>query len=203
MNTGAVTMQFTKEFLYAFNHSMIFEVGGFWNPNDPEVIAGLSQTKEQRRKVGYVNIPQDRGGLTKYGVAQNANPRVDVQNLNLAGAMRVYFDSYWTTAKCAQIPYPVQIMHFDAAVNHGVGTAAKMLQEAVGVTADGAIGPATLSKMREIPPVELINRLNAIRVARFNRIVQRNPSQQMFLRGWLNRAAAVHKYTLAQLARQS
>lgn len=193
-------MQFTKEFLYAFNHSMLFEVGAFWNPNDPEVIAGLCQTKEQRRKVGYVNIPQDRGGLTKYGVAQNANPRVDVQNLNLAGAMRVYFDAYWTPAKCDQVPYPVQIMHFDAAVNHGVGTAAKMLQEAVGATPDGAIGPATLAKLQAMNPAELINRLNAIRVARFNRIVQRNPSQQMFLRGWLNRAAAVHKYTLAQLA---
>lgn len=193
-------MQFTKEFVYAFNHSMLFEVGGFWNPNDPEVIAGLCATREQRRKVGYVNIPQDRGGLTKYGVAQNANPRVDVQNLNLAGAMRVYFDSYWTPARCAQVPYPVQIMHFDAAVNHGVGTAIKMLQEAVGAVPDGAIGPVTLGKLQQMNPAELINRLNAIRVARFNRIVQRNPSQAMFLKGWLRRADEVHKYTLAQLA---
>ena len=32
-------------------------------------------------------------------------------------------------------------MHFDASVNHGLGAAAKMLQEAAGVAIDGEIGP--------------------------------------------------------------
>lgn len=192
-------MQFTKEFLYAFNHTMLFEVGAFWNPNDPEVIAGLVETREQRRKVGFVNIPQDRGGLTKYGVAQNANPRVDVQNLNLAGAMRVYFDAYWTPARCNQIPYPVQIMHFDAAVNHGVGTAARMLQRAVGATPDGVIGPVTLAKLQAMPPAQIVDALHRIRVDRFNAIVRNDPSQQMFLRGWLRRANEVYQYTRSML----
>ena len=193
-------MQFSKSFLYAFNHSMQFEIGPWWNPNDPEVIAGLCETREQRKKVGYVNIPQDRGGLTKYGIAKNANPQVNVQNLDLSQAMQVYFNSYWLPSKCELIPYPIQIMHFDAAVNHGVKTACKMLQESVGAVPDGVIGQVTLGKISQTNPRAIIDNLNNIRVARFNRIVQRDASQQMFLRGWLNRAAAVHKYTLAQLA---
>ena len=36
-------------------------------------------------------------------------------------------------------------MHFDASVNHGVGGAARMLQEACDVDIDGEIGPDTLA----------------------------------------------------------
>lgn len=192
-------MNFTPEFLDAFNHSMLYEVGPWWNPKDPEVIAGAYATKDQRRKIGYVNIPQDRGGLTKYGVAKNANPTVDVQNLTLDGAMQIYFDRYWLTSKSDKIPYPVQIMHYDAAVNHGPGRAAKMLQEAVGAVPDGAIGPVTMAKVAATDRAVLLKALNDIRVARFKSIVQRDASQQMFLKGWLRRASEVYEYAKAHL----
>lgn len=192
-------MQFSPEFLAAFNHSMLYEVGPWWNPNDPDVISGQCLSKEQRKKVGYVNIKQDRGGLTKYGIAINSNPEVDVQNLNLNQAMEVYFRKYWLASKSNLVPYPAQIMHYDVAVNHGVGRAVKMLQEAVGALPDGALGPVTLAKVGSLNPNELLGRLNKMRVDRFHNIVRNNPSQAMFLNGWLRRASEVYNYALAQL----
>ena len=192
-------MNFPREFIYAFDHSMLYEVGPWWNPNDPDVIRGACATNDQRRKVGYVNIAQDRGGLTKYGIAKNANPEVDVQNIDLAGAMDVFFRKYWLASKSDKIPFPIQIMHYDAAVNHGVGRAAKMLQQAVGATQDGIIGPATLARVNAMSPAQLAEALNKIRVDRFNAIVRNDPSQKVFLRGWLRRADEVYRFTKSML----
>lgn len=192
-------MTFSNEFISAFNHAMQFEVGPWWNPNDPETQSGACATAPQRKKTGYVNIVQDRGGLTKFGVAQNANPDVDVQNLNLAQAMQIYYNRYWLAGHCEKVPYPVQIMHFDACINHGVGRAAKMLQSAVGVNPDGAIGPMTIQAISRMNPRDLIEKLNSDRVNRFQSIVNNNESQRIFLRGWLNRAQAVYQYALSKL----
>ena len=40
------------------------------------------------------------------------------------------------------------MMHFDGCVNHGNGRAARMLQEAVGATIDGDIGPKSLGAIK-------------------------------------------------------
>jgi lysozyme family protein len=58
-------------------------------------------------------------------------------------------------------------MHFDAAVNHGVGAAARMLQEAAGATIDGEIGPETLTAVRAMPVRELLERYAGIRRQRY------------------------------------
>ena len=43
------------------------------------------------------------------------------------------------------LPPALALLVFDAAVNNGVARAARWLQQALGVTADGAIGPVTLA----------------------------------------------------------
>lgn len=190
----------TDAFKAAFAHAMLYEIGAFFNVNDPEVIAGLCETKEQKKKVGYVNIKEDTGGLTKYGIAKNANPEVDVQNLNLAGAMEIYERKYWNVAKCEQLVYPVSIMHFDCAVNMGVGRAAKFLQQAVGAVQDGIIGPKTIDAVNCTNPAVVIEKYAAAREARYNGIVAANPSQAKFLNGWLRRNNEVKQYCLDKLA---
>lgn len=178
---------------------MLYEVGAFWDPNDPEVIAGYIETREQRRKVGYVNIPQDRGGETKYGVAQKANPRVNVRDLDLEGAMAVYFDKYWLLGKCDRLPYPLTIIHFDGCVNHGPGRAAKFLQSAAGVGVDGVIGEFTLAAIADQDQATIIQNISNERTQFYHDIVARNPSQKMFLNGWLRRINEVTEYTLNAL----
>lgn len=189
-------MEYTTNFLSAFNHTMLYEVGGFWNPSDPDVINGTITTNAQRQKVGYVNIPQDRGGETKYGVARNANPNVDVYALDLSGAQQIYFEKYWLAGSCDKLSDKVALMHFDTCVNMGVGRGNKFLQQVVGAVVDGQIGPKTLAAVNAMNPSQLIVALQNARIDFYNSIVQRNPSQQVFLKGWLRRVNEVAQFAL-------
>ena len=44
---------------------------------------------------GYVNDPNDPGGETKYGIAKNSHPNVDIANLTLDQAKAIYKTEYW------------------------------------------------------------------------------------------------------------
>lgn len=191
---------FTDDFLHAFDHAMQYEIGGFFNPQDPEVIQGMYETRDQRRKVGYVNIPADRGGETKYGIAQNANPEVSVRDLDLNGAMQVYFNKYWLTGSCDRLPYPLTIIHFDGCVNHGVKRANRFLQQALGVADDGQVGNGTLGALSQAPIDAVIAGIADRRRAFYQSIVNRDPSQAMFLKGWMRRIDEVYDYTVKQLS---
>jgi lysozyme family protein len=182
-------MELTQDFVEAFNHAMLYEVGPFWDPTDPDVIAGNFTTREQRKKVGYVNIPGDRGGETKYGIAQNSHPGLVVRALNLDAAMEVYFNEYWLRGHCDQLQFPVSLIHFDGCVNHGLGRAAKFLQRTLGVADDGAIGQGTLNAANAADPRELIDGIAQRRDDFYNAIVQRDSSQGIFPQ-WL---AAPHR----------
>lgn len=189
-------MEFSEAFLHAFNHAMIYEVGAFWNPEDPEVQAGLIATSAQRKKVGYVNIPADTGGETKYGIAQRPNPEINVRGLDLAQAMEVYHRKYWLSGKCDLLPYNVAVIHFDGCVNHGVGRACKFLQRSVGAVEDGVIGNMTIAAVNEKAPDAVIESISSTRTDFYNAIVQRNASQGIFLKGWLRRISEVTDYSL-------
>lgn len=177
----------------AFNFTMKYEVGSFWNPKDPDVIAGLCDTPSRRIKTGYVNDPKDRGGETKFGIAKKANPGVDIKKLDLAGAKAIYEKNYWKAAKCDLFSPKVSFAMFDAAVNHGPRTAAKMLQRAVGAVVDGAIGPGTMKAVNAKSQDEVLKLMLADRRRFFNAIVTNDQSQAKFLKGWLNRVADIEK----------
>lgn len=192
-------MELTEDFVDAFNHAMLYEVGSFWDPSDPDVIAGNFSTREQRRKVGYVNIPADRGGETKFGIAQNANQQIRVRDLDLEGAMEVYFQNYWLRGKCDLLPYPVSLIHFDGCVNHGIGRANKFLQRAVGAADDGVVGQGTLKAVSETNPKQIIESISEQRANFYQSIVKNNPSQGIFLKGWMRRIDEVTAFTLDSL----
>ena len=40
---------------------------------------------------GYVNDPDDPGGETKYGIAKKSNPDVDIANLTIEEAKKIYY----------------------------------------------------------------------------------------------------------------
>jgi len=190
---------FSKEYTDAFNHLMLDEVGPLWNPKDPDVIAGSITTPEQKKKVGYVNIKQDTGGETKFGVAKNANPDLDITNLTMEQAMQVYFDRYWIPGKCDKLSAAVSAIHFDGCVNHGVGRANKFLQTSVGVTADGSIGPVTLNTISIKNQKEIVEAISALRLKFYNDIVANKPSQKVFLKGWTNRIKNITSYALSKI----
>lgn len=130
----------------------------------------------------------DAGGLTKYGISQAAYPGLDIASLTKADAIAIYKRDYWDKAQCEEIPYPLDIMLFDTAVNHGVTKAVKILQESLGIAADGVIGQETRAAARKannsIYTVFMINRLYAYTEAK---------SWPTFREGWKNRLVQLAK----------
>lgn len=147
---------------------------------------------------GYVNHKSDRGGATNYGITQNTylgwltSKKIayrDVSLLTIGEAKLIYMDNYWLPSKCDQLPPNIRDLHFDAAVNHGVVGAARILQDALKINADGVIGPVTIRAAQVANPDALRARYIAIRYRFYGDIINRDRSQLVFIAGWLNRMA--------------
>ena len=80
---------------------------------------------------GYVNDPKDPGGETKYGLCKRSYPTVDIKALTIEQAKAIYKRDYWDKVKGDDLPFPLNLFMFDAAVNQGVDPAIKMLQAAL------------------------------------------------------------------------
>jgi hypothetical protein len=65
----------------------------------------------------YTNDPYDPGGETKYGISKRYNPDIDVKNLTLEQAKKIYLEKYWIPAGCDDVPFPMDICLFDSQVN--------------------------------------------------------------------------------------
>lgn len=137
----------------------------------------------------------DRGGLTKWGVTQGAYDRWRVKTgqaprpvteMTEAEMRAVYLDDYWMPAGCDQLPDELAEAVFDMAVNSGATRAVRTLQRVLGVTVDGVPGPETFSAAHEAGPMVALHFLKA-RAALYRDIVRDDPSQVVFLAGWINR----------------
>lgn len=118
----------------AWLFTMKEEVGQFWTiafEADPEVMAGLIDTADQRRKVGYVNRAGFPGGETKFGVAQKPNPSFNVRTAEYAPAKKLGFNNYWKSSKVSCTTYGplVSIMLFDMNYLHGDGNSRSILSK--------------------------------------------------------------------------
>jgi lysozyme family protein len=90
------------------------------------------------------------------------------------------------------------LVHYDCAVNCGVSSAAKQLQRALNdlgkqVTIDGVIGPLSLKAVSELPNDKLTAACLSVRESFYTALAAENPSQGVFLKGWLNRTARVRQ----------
>lgn len=164
-------------------------------------------TVSPRIEGGYVDNPHDPGGATNHGVTQRVYdawretqglPLRSVREIELPETESIYRHMYWHPAHCDQMPDSLAICHFDFAVNHGVTGAAKVLQEAAGVTADGIIGPATLAAIEGT--LGITAKYLDARAQWYRDDVVRNPAQGEFLDGWLNRVAQLRAYVGVQEA---
>lgn len=77
---------------------------------------------------GIVSDPNDKGGITKYGIAQKFNPKVDVPNLSIEQAREIYRVSYYAPLNVESLPFDLALSCFDLAVNGGVATAMNVLK---------------------------------------------------------------------------
>lgn len=107
---------------------------------------------------GYVNHPKDPGGETNLGVTKRVYEEwggtKEMRDLTVEDVAPIYEKNYWGRLKCDKLPVGLDLCVFDFGVNAGTGRAAKYLQRMIGASADGAIGPNTLSKVREFVSAE-------------------------------------------------
>lgn len=94
---------------------------------------------------GLADDPRDPGGLTKFGISQRSYPNEDIRALTLDRAKFLYKRDYWTPIRGDELPFRWALLCFDCAVNQGVDTAIRLLQDAVGVMVDGKLGTRTLA----------------------------------------------------------
>lgn len=99
---------------------------------------------------GKIGVGQLKG--TKFGVSAMAYPNLDIKNLTLDQAKDIYLRDYWNKARCDDLPDGIDYLVFDAAINHGIGNAAKLLQRSVGAVDDGVIGPKTIALVKTKDP---------------------------------------------------
>lgn len=102
---------------------------------------------------GYVNHPKDPGGETNLGVTKRVYEEwggtKDMKDLTVEDVAPIYEKNYWNRIKGDQLPDGLDLCVFDFGVNAGTGRAAKYLQQMIGTTPDGGIGPMTLKKLDE------------------------------------------------------
>jgi lysozyme family protein len=138
------------------------------------------------------NIPGDAGGLTKYGISKAANPEVDVANLTAEQAQAIYAAKYWTPAGCDKVKDELKYILFDTAVNMGVGTAIKLLQQSAGANVDGILGADTIAKSNNVSGAAFL----FYRECSDSQIVAHRVDQVKFLGGWTARNMSIYSMLL-------
>lgn len=134
--------------------------------------------------------PDDRGGLTKYGISQRSYPNVDIRNLTEEQAKEIYKRDYWDKVKADDIQsQEVAENIFDTAVNMGPRTAGRLAQMAADVEpVDGVIGPISVAGLNKKDPETFIAEFTIAKIARYAHLCNRDRSQRKYLLGWINRA---------------
>lgn len=154
---------------------------------------------------GYVNHKADRGGPTKFGITLKtysswAEKQCSIEELKLineATAHQIYYKRYYNKPGINKLPEELWFQMLDCSINHGPSRAIKLLQKTINSTfngvlsVDGRLGNYTLGACAHEQYVlgdDLNNNLVDRRIKFYCKIVRRDKTQSVFLRGWLKRA---------------
>lgn len=144
---------------------------------------------------GYVDNPADPGGKTNMGITQRyldravaADPTLPthVADLTIEQVTGLYRRDQWTAVHGDALPPALAALAIDSAINEGPSEAAVLLQQALGVTADGVIGPGTIAAAGRAPAsvaAEYASR-RAVHYAHINK--------DCFELGWMRRLFRVY-----------
>lgn len=150
---------------------------------------------------GYTDNPNDRGGRTNMGVTQGfldtykerAGVNVDdVIHLKKEDAIELY-RTEWNTYGFGMLDNSnIMKLVYDFAVNSGPKVAIKYLQRILNrkgknLAVDGYIGEYTNSAVNSVDEKWLAREIQKARAEHCDRIVDQDPKQREFIKGWFNR----------------
>lgn len=151
---------------------------------------------------GFTNDSSDSGGATNWGITigdyslwrrqhgWDTTTVQDVKDMTRDEAAQIYLASYWNRANLGGIDLQsVATAIFDMGVNMGLKMGVEFAQRVVGVAVDGIIGPTTMLALNAIKDekqfmIEFVGLVHGHYIG----IVENNPKDSVFLRGWLSRA---------------
>ena len=176
---------------------------------------------------GLSDDPEDKGGLTKYGVSMaylqdmaktrpsvlrdilgtSTITRQVVKDLTKDQAWRLFKFSFWDPFKLDEMPLAVALCCYDMAVNHGSFNAMKIIQRGANIlpsvmpklAVDGKFGPKTRAAMNLLNCPAGIAAVASKRQSFYDTIVANNPKQKVFIKGWTNRCRAMKRQALEWL----
>ncbi len=144
----------------------------------------------------------DNGGITNMGISlrflRSVQPEATeeaIRTMTHETAKELYYKYFWLPAYDT-MPEDAACRVFDMSVVSGPVQAAKCIQRALlacghAIKDDGIIGNKTMAAIRTTKPELLLPALRSEMAAHFRCIVARDPSQHVFLDGWLKRAYSV------------
>ena len=143
---------------------------------------------------GYVNNPNDPGGETKFGISKRSYPSLNIANLTREMAKAIYLKDFWLPL--GEDAHPaIKYQAFDFAVNAGIQTAIRKLQQAIGVADDGNFGPISRKTMNEMPTSAVLFLYNAKRIEFYASL----STFSTFGKGWVRRVAKNLQYAAIDL----
>lgn len=144
---------------------------------------------------GFVNHPEDKGGITNCGITletfrsffgQDKTVK-DLQSMSYGMWKDIIKAGYWDKVKGDEIEnQSLAELIADWCVNSGL-SAIRKVQDVLGCKPDGIVGPITLSLINSSDAEKLHERIWNARHQFYINIVKRNPRQKVFMNGWMNR----------------
>lgn len=127
---------------------------------------------------------------TKFGIAANTYPNIDIKNLTLDQAKEIYKKDWWDEIQADKLPFALVYQLWDFAINSGMGVAVRRLQRVIGVLEDGGIGDITIAAVNKMSLGDILVLLNAERLEYMASL----SSWNYFGKGWARRIATNLRY---------
>lgn len=175
---------------------------------------------------GFSDHPADNGGLTAYGASlkfvkgiaatqqgrdflQRIGFRLPVNKASMRSvtpdmARAMFKREFWDRLRLDDMPFRPACALYDAAVNSGCAQSVRLAQRGYNACArgsnvtldvDGILGPKTRAALA-CDTDALIRAVIQARRIFYEGLARDDPSQAVFLEGWLNRADALEKFLL-------
>lgn len=144
---------------------------------------------------GYSDNPNDRGGATNSGVTLavyqsvygKSKTKNDLKRMTSDQWDYIFTKLYWNKWKADEIKnQSIANILVDWVWMSGYGTI-KKIQSLFGLTADGIVGNKTISYINSHDQEDVFNKIWNRRKQFYESLVNNNPSQKVFLKGWMNR----------------
>lgn len=145
---------------------------------------------------GFTNHPKDPGGATNKGITQKVydvykvsrkHPKMSVKHILDFEVKEIYETKYWDLVRAKWLKAPLGLVMFDTAVNFGPAGAIRRLQKALRLNITGTWTQEISDVIHECDAGKVALEICKLRKIWRNYRVKQNPSQKVFLKGWLNR----------------